>query len=76
MPVHSLRALVAGALLIPLIWVGIVLVGKLHGGAAVVPAIVVWAIVVAADVVITVWSVRRSRRHRVEREPEPTAGRK
>ncbi|HEY4009573.1 MAG TPA: hypothetical protein VGM11_05440 [Acidobacteriaceae bacterium] len=76
MPVHSLRALVAAVMLVPLLWLGIVLVGKLHGSAALVPAMVAWAIVVLADLALTVWSLRRSRQHRVERRPEPTAGRR
>ncbi|HEV2576470.1 MAG TPA: hypothetical protein VGU25_04595 [Acidobacteriaceae bacterium] len=74
MPSHSVKALVCGVLLIPLAWIGIVLVGKLHGGAALVPAVVVWALVLLADLWFGVVSVVRARRHRIERTPEPKLG--
>ena len=75
MPVHSLRALLGGVALVPLAWVGIVLVEKLHGRVVLLPVMIVWALVVAADVALVWFSVGRSRRHRVERQPEPMAGR-
>lgn len=76
MPVHSWRALLGGMGLIPLAWVGIVLMNKMHSGKPLLPALIVWAIVVAADLAFVLLSVTRSRRHRVERRPEPTVGRK
>jgi hypothetical protein len=76
MPSHSVKGFICGVLLIPLAWIGIVLVGKLHGGVAFVPAIVVWALVVLADLWFCVMSVARARRHRIERTPEPKFGRR
>ena len=76
MPIHSLRALLTAAAVVPLIWIGIVLIEKLHGRGALVPALVIWAVVLTADLGVAVWSLTRSRRHRIERRPEPTVGRK
>lgn len=74
MPSHSVKGFICGVLLIPLAWIGFVLVGKLHGGAALVLAVVIWAIVLLADLTICVLSVARARRHRIERTPEPKLG--
>lgn len=76
MPTHSVKGFICGVLLIPLAWIGFVLAGKLHGGTALVPAIVVWALLVIADLAVCVLSVARARRHRIERTPEPKLGRR
>jgi hypothetical protein len=76
MPSHSVKGFVCGVLLIPLAWIGIVLVGKLHAKGALVPVIVVWALVVLGDLWLCVMSVARARRHRIERTPEPKLGRR
>lgn len=76
MPSHSVKGFICGVLLIPLAWIGIVLVDKLHGRGALVPAIVVWALVLLADLWLGVVSVARARRHRIERTPEPKLGRR
>ena len=74
MPGHSVKGFICGVLLIPLAWIGIVLVDKLHGRGALVPAIVIWALVLLADLWFCVVNVVRARRHRIERTPEPNLG--
>lgn len=76
MPSHSLRALLCGVLLVPLAWIGIVLVEKLHGNGALVPVMLVWGVVAATDLAFAVLSIGRSRRHRLEQRPEPKFGRR
>ncbi|HEX5282575.1 MAG TPA: hypothetical protein VFW30_00515 [Bryocella sp.] len=76
MPSHSVKGLICGVLLIPLAWIGIVLIDKLHASGALVPVIVVWALVVLADLWFCVMSVARARRDRIERTPEPKLGRR
>lgn len=70
MECHSLRALASIALLIPLAWVGIALVGKVHAGGGLTTLIAVWAIVMAAVIGAAVWSLVQARQARLERRPE------
>lgn len=74
MPRHSIRALICGVLLVPLAWIGIVLLAKLHGSGALIPLMVIWALVIAADAALAIWSAARARRCRVEQTPESTSG--
>jgi uncharacterized membrane protein len=76
MPGHSVRALLCGIVLVPLAWIGIVLVGKLHGKGMLVPVLAVCGVVVLADVAVALISISRSRRHRIERTAEPKLGRR
>lgn len=76
MPGHSVRALVCGVLLVPLAWIGIVLMDKFRGSSALLPIIVIWGLVLLADLAIAIVSLGRARQHRLQRTPEPKFGRR
>lgn len=71
---HSVTALLSVGLLVILAWIGIALVGRLHGGEFV-ALIVIWAIVVAALLGFAIWNLAEARRCRLERRSEATRGR-
>jgi len=72
---HTFRVLLAGVLLVPLAWIGIVIVAKLHGRGMLVPVLVIWGLIAAADLGFAVLSVKRARRLHVQHTPEPTTQR-
>ena len=67
MPGRTFRVLLAGVLLVPLAWVGIVLFEKFHGRLILVPILVIWGLIAGADLAYAILSVSRSQRARVER---------
>lgn len=71
---HSVTALLSVGLLVILAWIGIALVGSLHGGAFV-ALIVIWAVVVAGLVGVAIWNLAEARRCRLERRSEATRDR-
>jgi len=72
---HSLRALLSIGLLVVAAWIGIALVGKLHGTGGWTIFIVVWGVAMAALLWFALRSVFHARRARVERRSEETNGR-
>ena len=66
---HSITALMSVALLVIFAWVGIALVGSLHGGVFV-TLIVIWAVTLAVLLGVAIWNLVAARRARLERRSE------
>lgn len=67
---NSLRALIAGLLLVPLAWVVIALAVKQHGQSAGGSALLIWGILFVVDLVIALYSVLHMRRASAQRSRE------
>jgi hypothetical protein len=74
MPGHSVKALLFGVLLVPLAWIGIVLVEKFHARGLLVPVMAVWSLVVIADMGLAVMSALRSRQPESSGRPSLSLG--